>query len=317
MTPMISVVMPVYNAEKYVAEAIESILNQTYNDFEFIIIDDCSTDDSYKIIEDYTEKDKRIKLFRNEINMRLPKTLNFGISKSSGKYIARMDADDISLPERFAKQVEFMEQNPEIGVCGTWFKLCSAYMSDAIENVLVDNSIDNESIRVEMLFKGCCVGHPTTFIRMGVFKSDNLWYDESLGGLAEDYELWVRCIKNNINFYNIPLCLLFYRRSETQSTVLFKSKIERFVSQIVNDNFQIYFGNYISESALSKFVAYKSMRKRHMTLQNAIEYLNIFKAIVGINKRYKLFDEKLLVKILMDKYYKNIIKRFFYKLFTF
>ena len=121
-TPMISVVMPVYNAEKYVAEAVESILQQTYTDFEFIIIDDCSTDNSYGILQTYAAKDIRIRLFKNDVNNKLPNTLNFGIAQSNGKYIARMDADDISLPERFAKQVEFMESHPEIGVCGTLIK---------------------------------------------------------------------------------------------------------------------------------------------------------------------------------------------------
>ncbi|TXJ00169.1 MAG: glycosyltransferase family 2 protein [Neisseriales bacterium] len=121
--PIISVVMPVYNAEKYITEAVESILNQTYSDFEFIIIDDCSTDSSYQILQKYAEKDKRIRIFRNDTNRKQAYTKNFAIKLAKGKFIAFMDADDISLPARFTKQVTFMESHPDIGVCGTWIKV--------------------------------------------------------------------------------------------------------------------------------------------------------------------------------------------------
>ena len=139
--------MPVYNAEKYIVEAVDSILNQTYSDFEFIIIDDCSTDASYEILQSYAAKDNRIRLFKNDVNKKLPKTLNFGISQAKGKYIARMDADDISLPERFAKQIKFMESHPEIGVCGTWL----VEFSKTGEKPVTPN-ITHEDIIVTMYF---------------------------------------------------------------------------------------------------------------------------------------------------------------------
>lgn len=115
--PAISVLMPVYNSEKYLNEAIESILNQTFVDFEFIIINDASNDNSENIIESY--QDSRIKYFKNEKNLGVAKTLNKGLKLAQGKYIARMDSDDISLPERLYKQFKFMEVYNDIDVCGS------------------------------------------------------------------------------------------------------------------------------------------------------------------------------------------------------
>ena len=119
--PLVSVIMSVYNGEKYLVQAIDSILNQTYQNFEFIIIDDCSTDNSSHILQEYAKKDSRIKIIKKEKNIGIKgfiENLNLGISIAEGKYIARMDADDISLPERFQKQVTFLENNPEIFMVG-------------------------------------------------------------------------------------------------------------------------------------------------------------------------------------------------------
>ena len=116
----VTVLMPVYNAEQYLREAIGSILHQTFTDFEFIIINDGSTDRSEEIIKSYT--DTRIRYYKNESNLKLIATLNKGFDLAGGKYIARMDADDISLPNRLQLQFELMEKNPEVGLCGTWFE---------------------------------------------------------------------------------------------------------------------------------------------------------------------------------------------------
>ena len=115
--PAVSVVMPVYNGEKYLRESIDSILNQTYTDYEFIIVNDGSNDKTEEIILSYN--DNRIRYIKNEKNLQIVKSLNRGIELAKGRYIARMDADDISLPRRFEKQITFMENNLEIGVCGT------------------------------------------------------------------------------------------------------------------------------------------------------------------------------------------------------
>lgn len=118
--------MPAYNAEKYIKTAIESILNQTYKDFEFIIVNDCSTDKTLNIIDEYAKKDKRIKVISNNENQKIAKTLNIGLKEAQGEYIARMDADDWSYPDRIEKQVNFMEKNPDVVLSSGNMEICDA-----------------------------------------------------------------------------------------------------------------------------------------------------------------------------------------------
>ena len=119
--PKISIIMSVYNGEDYLSEAIESVLNQTFKDFELIVINDCSTDSTGEILNRFAELDKRVKVHTNEVNLRLPSSLNKAIALAQGKYIARMDADDICLPERLEKQYKFMEDNPHISLSSCRF----------------------------------------------------------------------------------------------------------------------------------------------------------------------------------------------------
>ena len=124
----ISVVMAVYNGEKYLKEAIDSILSQTYKNFEFIVIDDCSSDNTPIILKSYT--DARIQVVRNEQNLRLPTSLNKGFKIARGKYIARMDADDIAMPDRFEKQVKYLEAHQEVAVIGGSFQVFNEFGED-------------------------------------------------------------------------------------------------------------------------------------------------------------------------------------------
>ena len=120
-TPKITVLLPVYNCELYVRTAIESILNQTFTDFEFLIIDDASTDKTLAVLKKI--KDSRIQLIEKPVNSGYTNSLNYGLQMAKGKYIARMDGDDISHPERFAKQIVYLEAHPEVVVCGTTYKI--------------------------------------------------------------------------------------------------------------------------------------------------------------------------------------------------
>lgn len=210
--PMVSVVMPVYNAEKYLKEAIDSILNQTFTDFEFLIFNDGSKDCSSKIIKSYN--DKRIKLFDYKENYGYVKHLNEGIRIAKGKYIARMDADDISLPERFQKQVDFLEKNGDIGLCGTWYKILNTdkeYHTHTGHNKLLVHLFFNNGF-----------GHPTVFIRKSVLTNNNLKYEEQFMP-AEDYKLWTKIV-NFTKTSNVPEILLHYRVHDTQITVTKKTK---------------------------------------------------------------------------------------------
>ncbi len=176
--PKISVIMPVYNAEQYLREAIDSILSQTFGDFELIIIDDGSKDSSPAIVERY--EDPRIRFYVNEENMGVAKTLNRGLDLATGQYIARMDSDDISLPERFAKQVAYLDAHPEIGILATDVQTFGA------QEYYHPTSKTHEQLSVDMLFS-CCLCHPTVMMR----RSLGLRYDPAFNRM-EDYELWIR-----------------------------------------------------------------------------------------------------------------------------
>lgn len=195
--------MPAYNAAKYIAEAIDSILAQTYTDFEFIIINDGSVDDTEKIIQSYD--DPRIVYLKNDVNSGICVTLNKGLDAARGRYIARMDADDISLPHRFEKQVMFMDNHPEIGVVGSYLQL----MDETRKFMYVfENAPDPKECYVNMIF-ATCVGHPSVMIRRSCLEISKLRYEEHFRGM-EDFYLWWQLAKTT-QFSNIPEPLLNYR----------------------------------------------------------------------------------------------------------
>ncbi len=206
-TPAISVIMSVFNAEKYIKESVESILNQTFTDFEFLIFDDCSTDSSIQIIKSFN--DRRIKIISNPQNIGLTKTLNKGLAAASGKYIARMDADDIALPERFAKQFQFMELNPEVTLLGTAFKSFGNFTATTIY------STEHNEIRWKQLYE-CHMLHPSVMIRRDFLTKNNLWYDESFPQ-AQDYDFWAR-ISQVGKLANLPEVLMHYRQCNDNVT---------------------------------------------------------------------------------------------------
>lgn len=198
--PKVSIVMPVYNTpEEYLREAIESILNQTFTDFEFLIINDGSTNNAEDIIFSY--KDKRIKYIKNEQNLGLIKTLNKGLDLASSEYIARMDADDISLPQRLEKQVKFLDENPEIGVLGTWYEWFP-------KRRVMESFTESKDIKECLLLMNNSIGHPTVMLRKSA--ADKFEYDEN-ALYVEDYALWLSLI-DKVEFANLPEVLLKYRR---------------------------------------------------------------------------------------------------------
>lgn len=208
MTPEISIVMPVYNAEKYLAEAIQSILDQTYTHFEFIIINDGSTDNSLNIIKKYKAKDNRILLINRE-NKGIIKSLNEGIEQAQGKYIARMDADDINLPNRLEKQIKFMKKE-NLDACGCHYFLindCGSYVDSATVPLTANNFINYLSITTPFC-------HPSVIIKKEFMTSNNIYYGKGQYKVAEDYILWVNFFENNAALGNVDEFLFKYREYE-------------------------------------------------------------------------------------------------------
>lgn len=204
MNPLVTVLMPVYNGERYLDRAIQSIQKQSYEHYKFLIIDDGSTDSSLSIIERYKRDDPRVDLISNPRNLGLIETLNRGIEQIDTKYVARMDCDDYAHPTRLEKQVDIMEASPSLGACGTWITVKN--ISDGSEYVQRYPTTHAE-IKVQMLGY-CAIAHPTVMLRADFLTKEKLRYDPNFIH-AEDYELWTRAIER-FEFANIDEPLLDY-----------------------------------------------------------------------------------------------------------
>lgn len=211
--PLLTVLMSVYNEPiGWLHESIDSILNQTYSAFEFIIVNDNPSRAELKeLLNTYQNKDSRIVIVDNETNIGLTKSLNKGLAIVKGKYIARMDADDISLPQRFEKQIQFMQAHPSVIVCGTQIKR----IGSKTKSFPVRMKCDSLSIKAEMLFDSSLV-HPSVIIRKSVLDDNKLRYDEEYKQ-AQDYRLWEQLYDFG-DFANLDELLLLYRISALQIT---------------------------------------------------------------------------------------------------
>lgn len=209
--PLVSVIMPVYNAKLYVAQAVESILNQTYKKFEFIIIDDASIDQTFNILKGFKKKDKRIVLIRNKENLGVTKSLNKALIRAKGKYIIRMDADDWSYPDRFKLQIKLMEANPAVVVSGSYIEVCNSQLKT---KYLRKYYHDDATIR-KYIFRYSPFAHPVTIWQAKVFKKQH--YNEALT-VSQDYELYFRVGRIG-KFMNLDKPLLKLRMHDKSVSV--------------------------------------------------------------------------------------------------
>ena len=292
MNEMISVVMPVYNAEKYIAQAIESILNQTYPYFEFIIVDDGSEDNSVKIIESF--EDERIRLFRKK-HSGISETLNFGISKSQGEYIARMDADDISLPNRFQAQIKFLLQNKNYKLVSsnasiinekgnlTGYKTTHHKFNGKIKKIL--HKMFNPIVHSSLMFKR-------------EITDDMSFYNPVFDG-AEDYDLWLRLIEK-YNFYILKESLLYSRWDFNNISLTDKSYKQALKALITHKYF------YEKDQIVDKDVQEKIFQKCDIFYDEKLQ--DVFQLRVNLKKsKIKYFDQKIFHLIYRRIFAKNLI----------
>lgn len=217
----ISVVMAAYNAEKYLKEAMDSILSQTFGDFELIVIDDASADGSGQILRGYAAKDSRVVVLVNEQNLGLTKSLNKGLSVAKGEYIARMDADDISVPDRFEKQVAFLDSHPDY----SFVSCIGRYIDeDGKEEQLRLFPETNEEIYA-MMPKVDAVMHPGVMFRREDIRKIGDYCEDFR--VVQDYDLWFRGMAAGYKFYNIQEPLVLFRRNDSYNAR--KSKAYRMV----------------------------------------------------------------------------------------
>lgn len=264
-SPLISVITPAYNAEKYISETIESILQQSFKDFEFIIIDDKSTDQTRKIIEEYSKKDARIKLFSNSSNLGIAGNRNKGVKLATGKYIAWQDADDISLPTRLEKQSKYLERNPDVAICGSYLKFFDA---TGVLSVRKYASTDKELRK--NIFRFSPVAQPSAMIRRKclteVGEYDLRWPP------AEDLDMSFR-LGAKYKFANIPEILVLYREHPSSATFS-KLKVMELNTIAIRKKYSSGFG--YSMTLFDK-------------LYNSLQYLSIF--IVPPKMKIWLFNK--------------------------
>ncbi|MFC0472494.1 glycosyltransferase family 2 protein [Halalkalibacter kiskunsagensis] len=283
--PKISVILPVFNRVNYVSEAIESILNQTYTDFELILLDDGSTDGSTDILYKYKKMDNRIKVIRFPKNRGLVFVLNYGISIASGEYIARMDSDDISLPDRFSKQVSYLENHPEVGLCGAGI----GKVAGTTDKWYLP--FESEEIKCRLLFH-CSFIHPSVMIRKKVLDDYNLRYNpEAIH--AEDYELWRELVKVT-KCINLNEVLVLYRVHSGQ------------ISE-VNNTVQNHTADMVRKKQLRELgiEPTNEQMKLHIQLANKkimkkAETIKWIQLILTQNNLYQNYDHHVLKKVLCN-----------------
>lgn len=275
--------MSVYNAEKYLVEAIQSILAQTYKDFEFIIINDGSTDNSLNIIDKYKNSDHRVVLIDRE-NKGLIASLNEGLENAKGKYIARMDADDVSEPERFKKQIEAMEKE-NIDICGGHYFL-----------IKEDSSINGLNLTPrshELCFLALTsnvpFAHPSVMIRKEFLNNHNLRYGQSQYQVAEDLDLWVRMYDDNAKFGNVDDVIFRYRIIKNSLSKVNSSGLRQDTKLILKSFIQKYknrLGHIVKELPNDLNDEEKSLLVRFVWryFKRNLDF-KIFKNLKGINKK--------------------------------
>ncbi len=289
--PQITVLMPVYNGEKYLSKAIESILNQSYKNFEFIIINDGSKDTTEKIIKSYN--DSRIIYIKNEKNLGLITALNKGIELAKGNYIARMDADDISLPNRLKHQLEFMLINPEVGVCGCDYNQFSGSTKKHHRALRVHDEIFGF-----MLFNSSII-HPSLLVKKAVLQNLIPVFDTNYKH-AEDFELWAKLIFIT-KFSAIQSTEFEYRLHKEQVTTVHKTE-------------QINAANKVRKTILQK--AGFLFSENELAIHCKIGSSQLFKSVTELQRvedwLKKLTKQNHSLKIIKEAVFNNIISKQWY-----
>lgn len=240
--PRVSILMPVFNVAPYLREAMDSILNQTYRDFELIVLNDCSPDNSEEILDTYS--DERIVRYRGQQNVGLANVLNIGIEMARGEYIARMDSDDVSLPKRLEKQVAYLDNHPTVD-------LVSAGMQrfGASQEVMIRSS-DIEDVKFNALSYSPVL-HASSMWRKKQFLKNGLFYRQEMVP-AEDYDLWTRALACGLTLINMQEVLYLYRTHSSQVTSVNK---DWSVANVIRYNYVKSIFPGVDESKVKEFIS--------------------------------------------------------------
>lgn len=300
MLPLVSVIMSLYNTpSEWLIQALDSIVNQTYKNFEFIIFTDCPTDESEKIVSEYADRDERLKIFKNETNAGLTANLYRAVSISKGKYIARMDSDDISCLNRFAKQVEYLEEHEDVAVVGSMINSFSHRNNTIGMNNLSDSK---EVTRIRMLFANAGVAHPSAMIRKSFLVDHNINYNLNYKK-SQDYGLWVDIVDCGGKIDMLPEILLDYRVHDNQiskkhsneqndcAKAIIKSQLCKLLPDLTEDNFK----THLALTAFNMEIPKKA-------------YTTYIKKLLLANKGLGVYSQKDFKKEIYALWQKDILK---------
>lgn len=274
-SPKVTVLMSVYNGERYLNEAIDSILAQTFTDFEFLIIDDASTDNSLKIISGYT--DDRIKVIQNNENLGLTKSLNKGLALAEGEYIARIDADDISYPERLEVQYNYLKKHPEVGIAGSWTELIDGSGS-TIDYWQCQYS--PEDIYYILNFRNCLT-HSSIMINRKLLMNAGGYFESA--DKAQDFELWNRLSKIT-KIYQIQTILVKWRRAQQIDAKRYQQK--KTVEYVIRRNLESLLSDEVGDQLVKFFIKnFEYCSQNNHSMYNTKDIRKIIYQIKKVNSK--------------------------------
>nr|WP_309754917.1 glycosyltransferase family 2 protein [Flavobacterium sp.] len=296
--PLISVIMPVYNCVLYLEQSINSILKQTFEDFELIIIEDCSFDGTVEVLRKFV--DPRIKIINNQSNEGVSKSTNKGFKLARGKYIARMDGDDIAVKDRFEKQLRILEDNPDIFVCGGLVR----YLGGT--NSIIKYKETNREIVTELLIS-CSVCMGTAMFRRKELKS--YFYDEKKRS-GEDYDFWCKIVGLG-EFYNIQEVLLFYRVHENQASK--KNKTQQIIDDVKIQLSLLKKLNYNSLKYSDELLTKILLVNNFISIKEFVLFINWIEVLQKINNKtfiyssnqFKSVLSRIKRRVLFELYFKK------------
>ena len=306
-TVLISVVMTIFSRSSYMEEAVRSILNQTYKKIEFLIIVEHGADSqAVAMLEQLAREDGRIRLLYNPRRLGLAESLNFGIREARGKYIARMDDDDVSLPQRLKKQLTYMESHEEVGLCGTLQISITPHKTD-----ITTAPVEAESLKSEMLF-GCQLSHTSVMFRRELFLANGWFYNPAK--LAEDYDLWMR-ILNKTKMVNLAEPLVKHRFGFGNLSLDKGEALAEEFNQAIQHNLQCYLGINCSSYPKEIFCSWRRFPENKTEEEMAkllTKHLDLLLEMEKKNRIRAFAEASAFMGMLMHRFrwfYKEIVRR--------
>lgn len=287
-----------YNTDRSMLTAsIESILKQSYRDFELIIVDDASTDESKELVYFYAKKDPRIKVIENEINSGLACSMNKAIDYSCGEYIARMDTDDIALPNRFKIQAEFLDNNFDIDICGSFAKVFGAQ-----HHLSLTPFYRKEYCKVQLLYSSCLI-HPTVMMRKKFLTDNHLFYNQKFL-CSQDFELWARAAEcGNIEMIN--KVLLYYRVHNGQVSIRKKLLQKEYAIEICRRQIERLASEITEEQMKLHLIL---CGHNELTLSNIQKVIQWIDTLLSYNRKTQIYDQDILKKMLYNRLLNLMLK---------